>query len=79
MVASEDGIEPRARQRWQIYTTSLHLPCQTSPVRWLMPDERAGKQSRHQTSQCDTGPADGASSMAPAALIRGWVIWARTR
>ena len=30
MIASEDGIEPRAGQRWRIYTTSLHLPYQTS-------------------------------------------------
>jgi len=30
MTASEDGIQPRAGQRWKIYTTSLHMPYQTS-------------------------------------------------
>jgi len=30
MAASEDGIQPRAGQRWKIYTTSLHMPYQTS-------------------------------------------------
>jgi hypothetical protein len=30
MVANEDGIQPRAGQRWRIYTTSLHMPYQTS-------------------------------------------------
>lgn len=30
MVANEDGIQPRAGQRWKIYTTSPHMPYQTS-------------------------------------------------
>jgi hypothetical protein len=30
VAAVEDGIEPRAGQRWRIYTASLHMPYQTS-------------------------------------------------
>jgi hypothetical protein len=30
MADSEDGIQPRAGQRWKIYTTSLHMPYLTS-------------------------------------------------
>jgi hypothetical protein len=29
-VSSEGGIQPQAGQRWQIYTTSLHTPYETS-------------------------------------------------
>jgi hypothetical protein len=30
VIANEDGIEPRAGQRWTIYTTSLRMPYQAS-------------------------------------------------
>lgn len=30
VIADEDGIEPRAGQRWTIYTTSLRMPYATS-------------------------------------------------
>jgi hypothetical protein len=30
MADGEDGIQPRAGQRWKIYTTSLHMPYLTS-------------------------------------------------
>ena len=30
VAAVEDGIEPRAGQRWRIYSASLHMPYQTS-------------------------------------------------
>lgn len=30
VTANEDGIEPRAGQRWTIYTTSLRMPYATS-------------------------------------------------
>jgi hypothetical protein len=29
-VSNEDGIEPVAGQRWEIYATSVHMPYQTS-------------------------------------------------
>jgi hypothetical protein len=30
VTVGEDGIEPRAGQRWRIYTTSAHMPYETS-------------------------------------------------
>lgn len=30
VTAAEDGIEPRAGQRWRIYTTSAHMPYEAS-------------------------------------------------